>query len=196
VAARIGQRYLPALRELFLGDFDSEETEMSWSELGDIGMIYPSLPNLKSLRLRSGSMELGKIVLPELAAFTVETGGLNRDNAKAIAYARWPGLERLSIQIGSPNYDGDASIDELQAIALERRAAERVEAATGCRDVSDRPSDAAELEPELALADADDVALGEARRVHHLTVDRGAVRGLEIGEPEATRGDLERCMPA
>lgn len=116
VAARIGQRYLPALRELFLGDFEAEDTELSWSALGDISMIYPSLPNLRSLRVRSGSMELGKIVLPSLESFAVETGGLDSDNAKSIAYARWPGLTHLSIQVGSPSYDGDATVDDLRPI--------------------------------------------------------------------------------
>lgn len=116
VAERIGQRYLPALRELFLGDFDSEDTEMSWSELGDIEPIYASLPNLKSLKLRSGSMSLGKIVLPKLESFTIETGGLDSDAAQAIASAHWPGLTSLSIWIGTDEYGGDASIDDLRPI--------------------------------------------------------------------------------
>ncbi|MBA3501118.1 MAG: hypothetical protein H0T65_12135, partial [Deltaproteobacteria bacterium] len=116
VAERISQRYLPSLRELFLGDFDEEDTELSWSNLGDIEAIYPSLPNLKSLRLRSGSMTLGKIVLPRLESFTVETGGLDHDAAQAIASAKWPGLKSLSLQIGSDEYGGDATIDDLRPI--------------------------------------------------------------------------------
>ena len=116
VAARIGQRYLPAMRELYLGDFDEEDTELSWSELGDIEPIYASLPNLRSLRLRSGSMSLGTIVLPELESFVLETGGLDSDAASSIATAKWPSLRSLSIQIGSPSYDGDATVTDLRPI--------------------------------------------------------------------------------
>ena len=116
VCARIGQRYLPALRSLFLGDFESEETELSWSELGEVAPIYAALPNLRTLRLRSGSMELGTIVLPQLEEFTVETGGLDHDTARAIAAAKWPSLRRLTVQIGSDDYGGDADLDDLRPI--------------------------------------------------------------------------------
>ena len=116
VAARIAQRYLPSLRELFIGDFEPEDTELSWSNLGDIESIYGSLPNLRSLRLRSGSMTLGKIVLPRLESFTVETGGLDHEAAQAIAAAKWPGLRSLSIQIGADDYGGDADLDDLRPI--------------------------------------------------------------------------------
>jgi len=116
VAARIGQRYLPALRELYLGDFDYEDTELSWSELGDVEPLYAALPNLRSLQLRSGSMSLGSIVLPKLERFEVMTGGLDSDAARSIASAKWPSLKSLSIQIGSDEYGGDATIDDLRPI--------------------------------------------------------------------------------
>jgi uncharacterized protein (TIGR02996 family) len=116
VAARIGQRFLPSLRELFIGDFDSEDTELSWSELGNVEPIYAALPNLKKLTLRSGNMTLGSIVLPKLEAFIVETGGLDEDAAEAIAAAKWPSLRSLSIQIGAEEYGGDADLEQLRPI--------------------------------------------------------------------------------
>lgn len=116
VAARIGRRFVPSLRELFIGDFDSEDTELSWSELGDVEPLYAALPNIKKLTLRSGSMTLGSIVLPKLEAFVVETGGLDSEAAQAIAAAKWPSLRSLSIQIGSDEYGGDATLDDLRPI--------------------------------------------------------------------------------
>ena len=115
-AARIGQRYLPALRELFIGDFDIEDTELSWSELGDVEALYAALPNLKKLTLRSGSMTLGQIVLPKLEAFEVITGGLDPEDAAALCAAKWPSLKSLSIQIGAEDYGGDADVEDFRPI--------------------------------------------------------------------------------
>ncbi len=110
VARELGKRYLPQLRSLFLGDFSSEETELNWSFLGNLQPMYAALPNLRSLRVRSGSMTLGKIVLPRLERFEVVTGGLDGRSAKEIASATWPGLRALSIQVGPARRGGgDAS---------------------------------------------------------------------------------------
>jgi predicted DNA-binding WGR domain protein len=112
----IGKRHYPALRSLFLGDFDGEETELSWSDIGNAQSLYAALPNLRSLRLRSGQMSLGKIVHPTLEEFTVTTGGLDRKNAKAIASAVWPSLRTLQIAVGQPNYGGDAKLADFAPI--------------------------------------------------------------------------------
>jgi hypothetical protein len=116
IASRLGKRYLPQLRSLFLGDFHSEETELNWSSLGSLEPMYAALPNLVSLHVRSGSMNLGSIVLPKLESFTVTTGGLKRRDAKAICAAKWPGLRSLTVQVGSDNYDSDARIEDLAPI--------------------------------------------------------------------------------
>ena len=116
IARLIGKRYLPALRSLFLGDFDSEETELSWSQLANVEPIYAAVPNLRRLKLRSGSMRLGRIVLPRLERFEVVTGGLDPKAARAIAGARWPSLRELSIQVGTERYGGTATLADLQPI--------------------------------------------------------------------------------
>ena len=107
IARELGRRYLPSLRSLFLGDFHSEETELNWSSLGNLQPMYAALPNLHSLKLRSGSMRLGTIALPRLERFEVVTGGLDRKAARAIAAASWPGLRALSIQVGPARRGGD-----------------------------------------------------------------------------------------
>jgi uncharacterized protein (TIGR02996 family) len=106
VARVLGKRYLPSLRSLFLGDFHSEETELNWSGLGNLQPLYAALPNLRSLKLRSGAMQLGSIVLPRLERFEVITGGLDSKAARAIASAAWPGLRALSIQVGPARRSG------------------------------------------------------------------------------------------
>lgn len=116
VAKVLGSRYLPALRSLFLGDFTYEDTELNWSTLGNLEPMWAALPNLETLKLRSGSMKLGSIVLPKLRRFTVITGGMDAKAARAIAAARWPSLEVMSLQIGPEPEGGEVKVKDLQPI--------------------------------------------------------------------------------
>ncbi|HWO18077.1 MAG TPA: WGR domain-containing protein [Kofleriaceae bacterium] len=109
IARVLSQRYLPSLRSLFLGDFHSEETELNWSTIGIIEPMYAALPNLRALKLRSGDMDLGTIVLPRLERFEVITGGLDNTAARSIAAATWPSLRALSIQVGPARRTGKSS---------------------------------------------------------------------------------------
>ncbi|MCE9667170.1 WGR domain-containing protein [Myxococcus stipitatus] len=113
--AQSGER--PTLQSLFLGDFEyPDETEISWSYLNDVSPALKVLPNLRSLRLRGASAELGKIDLPELREFIVETGGLPRAAIQSITSAKWPKLEKLEIWFGSDNYGAEGGVDDIQPI--------------------------------------------------------------------------------
>jgi hypothetical protein len=122
----IGKHYLPSLRTLFLGDFTQDETEVSWSYLGNLAQVWPAVPNLTTLKLKSGSMTFGSIVLPNLESFEVETGGLGSKEAKAIASARWPGLKTLVIQTGSSDYGASTKLADLQPV-LDGKTLPRLE---------------------------------------------------------------------
>jgi uncharacterized protein (TIGR02996 family) len=105
------------LQDLFIGDFEyPDDTEISWSHLHDLSPVLKLLPNLRSLRLRGGSAELGNIDLPELREFTVETGGLPLSALKSIAAAKWPKLERLEVWFGQDNYGGEGGLEDIQPI--------------------------------------------------------------------------------
>jgi uncharacterized protein (TIGR02996 family) len=104
------------LDDLFIGDFTYEDSELSWSHLGDMAPLWPKLSRLMRLKLRMGSMTLGKVVLPELRHFTVETGGLAKDNLTSIIEAEWPKLEHLEIYLGQDNYGGDCTVADLAPI--------------------------------------------------------------------------------
>ncbi len=122
VAAVIGNRRLPALRSLILGDFYSSETELNWSHMGDVSPIYRAVPDLRSLTLRSGSMQLGPIELPTLHELTILTGGLDLDSLRAICRAPWPNLTTLALQLGN---EAAFTIDHLAPV-LDGRGLPRV----------------------------------------------------------------------
>jgi len=100
VCRAIAARPRPSLRTLFLGDFTSDETELNWSTIGDIGFLWTAIPNLTELTLRSGRMTVGPIALPNLRKLTTITGGLDAASLGHIANADWPALETLSLQVG------------------------------------------------------------------------------------------------
>lgn len=100
VASALAHRPRPTLRSLALGDFDRDETELNWSTIGDVGALWPMVPNLRTLWLRSGSMKLGAIDLPRLESLEIITGGMDRDSADHIARAAWPALVSLSLMFG------------------------------------------------------------------------------------------------
>lgn len=111
---------LAALESLFIGDFDSEECELSWSDLGDATPLYAAFPKLKALKLRAGRMSLGRITLPELRRFAIETGGLGEETLKAVIAAKWPKLESLSLWFGMEDYGCDCGVDDVAPL-LERK---------------------------------------------------------------------------
>jgi uncharacterized protein (TIGR02996 family) len=105
------------LQSLFIGDFEyPDDTEISWSHIHDVSALYKLLPNLRSLRLRGASVELGNVDLPELREFTVETGGLPLSAVKSITAAQWPKLEKLEVWFGSDNYGGEGGVEDIQPL--------------------------------------------------------------------------------
>lgn len=100
VCRAIGARLRPALLELVIGDFSSEECELNWTSISDTSSLWPAVPRLRKLQLRAGSMRLDGIDLPELRELETVTGGLPAEALAAIANADWPKLERLSLQVG------------------------------------------------------------------------------------------------
>ena len=106
---------LPNLRRLFLGDFNSEDSEMSWSGLGRLKDLWPVAGKLEYLKIHAGSMDLGKINAPELRELWVETGGFNKKNVESIVNANAPKLETLNLWFGNDNYGCDVLPKHLPA---------------------------------------------------------------------------------
>ncbi|RKG69335.1 WGR domain-containing protein [Corallococcus sp. CA054B] len=107
----------PPLRSLFIGDFEfPDETEISWTQVGDLKPLYKVYPQLQELRVRGGEIGFGKIDLPELRSFTVETGGLHQGAVKEIVKAKWPKLESLEIWFGQENYGASGGVKDLKPL--------------------------------------------------------------------------------
>ncbi len=108
---------LEAMRELFIGDFDSEESEISWVEAGDMDKLLTVMPKLRSLRVRGAAIGFGKqLEHAELESLTVETGGLPAAAVKTLAKCRLPNLRRMEVWFGQKNYGAGGTIKLLEPL--------------------------------------------------------------------------------
>jgi uncharacterized protein (TIGR02996 family) len=105
----LAARPRPALRTLHLGDFDPDDCELNWSSIGDCARLWPMVPGLRALVLRSGDMRIGPVSLPALERLATITGGLDEHSLRELARADWPSLVELSLQVG-PQGAGDVAL--------------------------------------------------------------------------------------
>lgn len=150
-----------SLRSLFIGDFRYPgETEISWTLVGDVEPLYAVLPRLSSLRLRGGEVSLGKIRLPELREFVMETGGLPLAAVKSIARAQWPNLERMEVWFGNRNYGAEGGVSDIRPI-LEGKGLPKLRSLGLCNtDFTDRLCRALPDAPVLPQLESLDLSMG------------------------------------
>jgi hypothetical protein len=115
------REYLPALKALFFGDITFEENEISWIEQTDVSPLFTAFPLLEVLGVRGGNgLSLGRPSHPKLKTLIVEAGGLPRRVVREVCAADLPALEHLEIWLGSEDYGGDATLDDLAPILSGR----------------------------------------------------------------------------
>jgi uncharacterized protein (TIGR02996 family) len=97
--------------------------DISSTELGSIEALYPHLKRLQHLSIEMGSMEFGKMRLPELRSLEVITGGLTAENLRSIGGAEWPHLEKLLLYTGETGNEYGCDIQLEDILALVRSGA-------------------------------------------------------------------------
>ncbi|XVQ09043.1 STM4015 family protein [Spirillospora sp. CA-255316] len=108
---------LPNLRALFLGDIVMEQSEISWIGQSDITPLFTAFPNLEHLGVRGGSgLAVQPFRGPALKTLRFETGGLPAGVVRAVGASDLPVLEHLDLWLGTANYGGDATVDDLAPI--------------------------------------------------------------------------------
>ncbi|MBA3501455.1 MAG: hypothetical protein H0T65_13910, partial [Deltaproteobacteria bacterium] len=114
VVAAIARAKPAALRRLVI---DSAGYQLSWTKTGNLGPLLAAVPNLVTLRIEMGEIDLGgSLDLPKLESLHLETGGLGRENLHAIAQAKWPSLVELVLYLGTHRYGADATVADVDAL--------------------------------------------------------------------------------
>lgn len=108
---------LSSLAAVYLGDITAEENEMSWITQADVSALLDGFPDLQLLRTRGGnSLKLSNPKHQNLRALAMESGGLPVDVVRSICTSDFPNLEYLELWLGTDEYGGDSSVQDLQPI--------------------------------------------------------------------------------
>jgi hypothetical protein len=108
---------LPGLKALFLGDITYDECEISWIQQGDVTPVLSAFPGLEYLSVRGGDgLAIGPVRHDGLKALVVESGGLPASVVRSVCAAELPNLGHLELWLGSANYGGDATPDDLAPV--------------------------------------------------------------------------------
>lgn len=112
-----GHDKLTSLKHLFIGDITYEESEISWIGQSNIGPLWRMFPQLVELRVRGGNgLSLGDATHESLETLIVEAGGLPRNVVREVASGHLPALNHLELWLGTSEYGGDATIDDVAPI--------------------------------------------------------------------------------
>ncbi len=108
---------LPNLTAVFIGDIEDEENQISWIQQSDLSPLLNAYPQLEYLRVRGNDgLSFGNLKHDRLKTLIVETGGLSVNRVREVCNARLPQLEHLELWLGTDDYGGDATVEDLAPI--------------------------------------------------------------------------------
>ncbi len=112
---------LPGLKAVFIGDIIAEEWEISWIVQSDVSPLFSAYPKLEHFRVRGNEeLSLGLLRSDSLKSLVIETGGLGALVVQQVCRADLPALEHLELWLGTDNYGGDSTINDLEPILSGR----------------------------------------------------------------------------
>jgi hypothetical protein len=164
------------LRALFLGEITYEECEISWIQHDDITPLLEALPRLEALTVR-GATDLGVKPLrhESLRELTIESGGLPAEVVRAVGECDLPALTHLELWLGTDNYGGDATVEDLAHILAGTRLPALTSLALRDAEIADQVAVALAGAPVVARLEVLDLSLG-------MLGDEGAA-ALLAGQP-------------
>ncbi|KQX12252.1 cytoplasmic protein [Streptomyces sp. Root431] len=105
---------LTGLRAVFLGDMTGEDCEISWIVQSDVTPLFAAYPALREFGVRGGTgLAFPAIRHDALETLVVETGGLPAEVVRGIAGSELPALESLELWLGTDEYGGDSTAEDL-----------------------------------------------------------------------------------
>lgn len=152
---------LAGLRHLFFGDIIGEECEISWLVQSDLSPLLEAYPNLEHLSVRGGQgLSLGAPRHARLRELVLQAGGLPVSVVHEVAGADLPSLEHLELWLGTPDYEGDASVEDLAPLLRGERFPRLKYLGLRNSVIADDIAAAAALAPVTGRLDVLDLSLG------------------------------------
>lgn len=108
----------PNLKHIFTGDMTYMQCEMSWIIQANYNDFLKAYPKLESFAAQGGeNLRFGKFSLPNLKEFTIWTGGLAKETLNDLILSdTFQNVEKLEIWLGTENYNGTCTIEEIKAL--------------------------------------------------------------------------------
>ncbi|WP_018656951.1 STM4015 family protein [Actinomadura flavalba] len=167
---------LPNLRSLFLGDIVGEEQEISWITHTDITPLFTAFPRLERLDVRgSQGLRLEPFASASLRTLRFEDGGLPAHIVGAVAASDLPNLEHLAFWLGTVNYGGDTTLDDLAPLLAGDRFPSLKHLGLENSELQDEIAAAVASAPGVAWLESLSLALG--------TLSDDGVEALLSGQP-------------
>lgn len=108
---------VPKLRELVVGDMESEECEISWIIQADYTRLLQEMTQLESLRIQGSNclkLSTKPLVHRALRTLVIRCGGLEKEILACVAKADLPSLEHLELYLGMEDYGFDGDLDDVR----------------------------------------------------------------------------------
>jgi hypothetical protein len=167
---------LPNLRALFLGDMESEECEISWIQHDDITPLVEAYPALEILTVRGGEgLSVSPLRLASLHTLVFESGGLPAGVVRAVAQSDLPAVRHLELWLGTGEYGGDSTVEDLADILAGARLPAITRLGLCDSEIADDVAAAVASAPVVARLEVLDLSMGTL-------TDRGA-QALLAGQP-------------
>jgi hypothetical protein len=152
---------LPSLDALFLGEMTFEECEISWINHDDVTPLLEAFPRLQTLTIRgSEGLFLKSVAHESLRSLTFETGGLAADIVRAVSDCDFPRLRHLELWLGTDNYGGDVTVEDLTPILAGGRFPALTSLGLRNAEIADMIAGALASAPVVARLEVLDLSLG------------------------------------
>ncbi|MFH9726582.1 STM4015 family protein [Streptomyces sp. NPDC017254] len=167
---------LTALEAVFLGDMTGEDCEISWIVQSDVTPLLAAYPGLREFGVRGGTgLAFPPVRHTGLESLVVETGGLPAAVVRGIAGSDLPALEKLELWLGTDEYGGDSTAEDLAPL-LSGSAFPALRGLGLCNSViQDAVAEAVAGAPVVARIERLDLSMG-------VLTDEGAAALLD-GQP-------------
>ncbi|WP_026404958.1 STM4015 family protein [Actinomadura rifamycini] len=173
-----GAASYPRLRTLFVGDLMSG-VPISWVEHEneeDFASVFRAFPSLERFELRGATLlDLDPFESASLKMLRFESGGLPAGVVRSVGASDLPNLEHLDLWLGTPDYGGDASVDDLAPILSGERLPALRHLGLEDSEIQDEVAEAVASAPVVARLESLSLAMGTLS-------DRGA-EALLAGQP-------------
>jgi hypothetical protein len=152
---------LASLDALFLGEMTFEECEISWINQDDVTPLLEAFPGLQTLSIRgTEGLFLKPVAHGALRSLTVESGGLPAEIVSSVCDCDFPQLRHLELWMGTDNYGGDATVEDLAPILAGNRFPALTSLGLRNAEIADMIAAALASAPVVARLEVLDLSMG------------------------------------